>query len=191
MDDFTDIVGLLGFGMLLGSTATSNTRVFAAIDLMACLAIAIHDGLLSSVSGAFLSLAYCVGGTIRLLLKRDAMPREAYSTIALAVVATALFAPIGWADLFAVIGSGLAIVARRQSEMIRTNLMIGASAVFWGLYGMLVGSESQVIFSSLYMTASLFFAIRLLKLNRRTAFEPATAVAGADTVRLASVAGDC
>ena len=76
---------------------------------------------------------------------------------------------VGWVfwagptDLFAIVGTVLAIAARHQRQVWRIQALIVVSTAGWGTYGLLVGSLVQVAFSTAYGLAALVNAVRFFR----------------------------
>lgn len=155
------LVGGAGFAILLAATQARSRSGFLAVDLCGLVAVTAHYVLLGAPAGAAMSALYLAIDTAAVLEEWTGLSRRWY--VALYALAAALLgltyeAP---ADLAALFGTFAAVASRQQRDMCPLLLLLVVSSFGWGLYGWLVGSVSQVVFSAAYATFGLLGVWRI------------------------------
>ena len=148
------IIGLVGYGMILVSLFSKTQRAVFLLDLAGCVIVAAHFVMLSAYAGAALSLVYAVKDIIGMFPSRRLKLAAGFGMAALILVAP-LILQLSWVDGLAIAGSLVALAARLSPGLTLTLFLIAFSTIFWGLYGAFVGSLSQVLFSCLYFAIAV------------------------------------
>lgn len=156
------IVGAVGFGLLVVATFAKTRTRFLLIDIAGLAPTAIHYVMLNAAAGAALTAFYMASDAVAAL----AGQRAARAVYWVFYPAAGLVGWIFWAgpsDLLAIGGTILAVAARHQRPVWRIQTLVVASTIGWGAYGFVSGSYVQVIFSSVYGAAALLNAIRFFR----------------------------
>lgn len=155
-------VGGLGFGLLVFSTFARSRLRFLVADITGLIPVVIHYVMLAAPAGAALSAFYMLSDVVAAFAARRPARLAYWLFYPLALVVGWVF----WAgptDLFAIVGTVLAIAARHQRQVWRIQALIVVSTAGWGTYGLLVGSLVQVAFSTAYGLAALVNAVRFFR----------------------------
>lgn len=149
-------LGGAGFLLILIAPLVAQRNRFIALDVAGLVPVCIHYVQLGAPVGALLCALYIVMDVVSSQLASRPLARQAYwGFYPAAVLITFIF--YGDArDLAALAGTLFAVASRQQSDFAWLKFLIFLSAFGWGLYGILVGSYSQVIFSTIYAVTSLF-----------------------------------
>ncbi len=156
------VVGGVGFGLLVLSTFARARLRFLLIDIAGLVPVIAHYVILAAPVGAALSAFYMLSDVVAAFSERRAARVAFWLFYPLAVA-------IGWvfwagpADLLAIVGTVLAVAARHQRSVWRIQALILVSTIGWGTYGLLVGSVVQVAFSMIYGVAALANAVRFFR----------------------------
>ena len=155
------IIGGVGFGVLILATQVRRRRTFLIADFAGLVPVVAHYVMMDAYAGAAMSGLYMLVDLCAVLIAdRPVLLRRAFwgfHGLAIALVAVTF---AGWIDLLALFGT-IAAVASRQQKYMRPLLgLIVVSCVGWGLYGLLVGSVAQVVFSVTYAAFSLLGIFR-------------------------------
>lgn len=164
------IVGASGYGLLVLATFARSRARFLIVDFSGLVPVVVHYVLLSAFSGAALSAFYMAADAVGSLAAQQTR-RVLYWLFYPATAALGWIFWQGSQDLTAIVGTALAIAARHQSSVWRIQALVAASTIGWGLYGFLVGSVGQVVFSLIYGLAAAFNAVRFLR-GRRSPQRP-------------------
>ncbi|MCP4381425.1 MAG: YgjV family protein [Hyphomicrobiales bacterium] len=159
------LVGATGFLLLVLATFARSRFRFLVLDFLGLVPVAAHYVMLAAPAGAALSVFYMCADAVA-ALPGGSRRRLIYWVFYPLVAVITWFFWIGVVDLAAAAGTALAIVARHQVRTWRILALIGASTVGWGLYGVLVGSIAQVVFSAVYGSVAVFNAIRFSRQSK-------------------------
>lgn len=151
-----NVLGLVGFAFILLSTRMKTKPGFLISDMTGNVIAGTHYVFLGGVSGVLFCGAYALFDLAALKLGRAGLPVLGVLLGGACVIL--LFLNPGWADLIAVIGSVVAVASRLQSDMRWVLLLAAASSLFWGTYGLMMGSWPQVGFSATYITLGVYGA---------------------------------
>ncbi len=161
------LVGGVGFGLLVYSTFARTRLRFLLTDITGLVPVIVHYVMLAAPVGAALSAFYMLSDVAAAFSERRAARIVYWLFYPLAVI-------IGWffwagpADLLAIVGTVLAVAARHQRSVWRIQALIMVSTIGWGTYGLLVGSLVQLIFSTVYGAAALANAARFFRQQSAT-----------------------
>ena len=131
------------------------------VDLSGLFFVGFHFFLLGAPAGALLCGAYALKDILGLIGQKQL--RLYLGVIAGVIIAAMIWATeTSWATAwFAVAGSLVALASRIASKLRNVLLLIAISTVFWGVYGYLVGSIGQTIFSIVYFLLAVSRAFNM------------------------------
>lgn len=149
-------LGLVGFAFILLSTRMKTKPGFLISDMTGNLIAGTHYVFLGGAGGVLFCWAYALFDLAALKLGRAGLP--VLGTLLGGACVILLFLNPGWADLIAVTGSVVAVASRLQSDMRWVLLLAAGSSLFWGTYGLMMGSWPQVGFSATYVALGVYGA---------------------------------
>ncbi len=156
------VIGTVGIALLLASTLVRRRVLLLGLDAVGSLVMGIHWALLGATAAVGISIivvAMDLAGTD---------PRRAWGRLVIigALPVACLVVALVWsgpADLLALIGMAAIAGSRLSRGQIRLRALATASAVPWGLYGVIMGSIPQMIFSTVYFIAMGISVVRIAR----------------------------
>jgi len=154
------LLGGAGFLILAAAPLLRSKRGFLFADIAGVVPVTAHYMLMGAKAGAAMSAMYFVMDVMALMRDRGPWARRAYLLVYLAALGVLWLVWEGPVDLLAGAGALLAVAARQQTSTVRLKLLVFASALAWGAYGVIAGSIPQMLFSAFYAASGLYGAWR-------------------------------
>jgi hypothetical protein len=170
----TQLVGFVGYGLLLGATLARGRLRLLAIDASGGTVLVGHWLMLGALAGVTMNALY----TAIDLAGLDPTSRRGRMLLVAAVPAAALLTWAFWqgpADLLATAGVLFAVASRASRSQVRLRGLAMVGCIPWGLFGVVNMSIPQIIFSAVYFVAMGWSIVRI----RRGWAPQASAVEGA------------
>jgi len=158
----TQLVGFLGYGLLLGATLARRRLSLLAIDASGGAVLIVHWAMLGALAGVTMNALY----TAVDIAGFDPRSRRGRVVLAAAVPATAALVVVFWqgpADLLAAAGVLFAIASRASTGQVRLRALAMIGCIPWGIFGVINWSLPQVIFSTAYFIA---MGVSILRITR-------------------------
>jgi hypothetical protein len=163
---FAQVLGGVGFALILLAPLARARALFLALDIAGLVPVSLHYWMLDAPTGALLCLLYVFVDVVSIWLPGRASVRRAYFGLYPLAALLTWLAFVDLRDLLALAGTLIAVASRQQSNNAALKALIFASAFGWGAYGVAVGSVSQVVFSCIYAATSLFGTVDELRRRR-------------------------
>ncbi len=151
-----NLLGFVGYTLFILAPLAKSRPVFLTMDAVGMVPIAIHYVLLGAPAGAALSLIYALADVAVPLARRPLHMRAAQAGLFLCAIAVTLFFWSGPRELLSLAGTALVILSRGTGNYRLLLIIVLISTIFWGSYGLLTGSYSQLVFSTLYVITCLW-----------------------------------
>lgn len=167
----TQVVGFVGYGLLLGATLARRRLRLLAIDATGGAVLILHWAMLGAIAGVTMNALY----TAIDLAGFDPTSRRGRLMLAAAVPATALLTLLFWqgpTDLLAAAGVLFAVASRASRSQVRLRALAMAGCIPWGIFGVINMSIPQIIFSTVYFVAMGWSIVRI-----RRGWEPEASAA--------------
>jgi hypothetical protein len=149
---FANLIGLVGFLILLYATQHKGKQRFLAIDAVGSVVVGIQWILLGATSAALLNGIFLLADSLALLPPKW---RRAYPIV---YPLTLMVSAISWngaINIFVALAGLLAFAGRQQETMFRLRWLIIGMALSFLVVGVLAGSWAQIAFSVFYVVANL------------------------------------
>ena len=170
-DILTQVLGFVGYGLLLGATFARRRLALLAIDASGGAVLILHWAMLGAIAGVTMNALY----TAVDIAGFDPYSRRGRMVLISAVpVAVALVAVFwtGPSDLLAGMGLLFAIWSRASRDQVRLRAIAMVGAIPWGLFGVVHMSIAQIAFSAIYFVA---MGVSIVRIRRARAENGASA----------------
>ena len=158
----TQLVGFLGYGLLLGATLARRRLSLLAIDASGGAVLIVHWAMLGALAGVTMNALYTAVDVAGF----DPRSTRGKMILAGAVPMTAALVVVFWqgpADLLAAAGVLFAIASRASVGQVQLRALAMIGCIPWGIFGVINWSLPQVIFSTVYFIA---MGISILRITR-------------------------
>lgn len=156
--------------MIIASLFAKTQKKVFFLDLVGCVIVAAHFWFLDALGGMFLSLLYAVKDIVGLISHRTVKLLIAL-LIGILMILSPVFVSFDYIDSLALIGSIIALISRISGSLTVTFFLIALSTLFWGIYGVLVDSVGQVLFSILYAAIAITRGFQTKNSTRQENFQ--------------------
>lgn len=170
-DIIVQLIGLLGYGLLLASTLARRRLVLLGIDAGGGGVLILHWALLGAIAGVTMNALYTAVDVAGF----DPRSRRGRIALIASVPVAVALVMVFWqgpSDLLAGAGLLFAIASRSSPGQIRLRTLAMVGCIPWGLFGVVHGSIPQIAFSSIYAVA---MGVSIVRIRRGTWRPRATA----------------
>ncbi|MSO44935.1 MAG: hypothetical protein EXQ74_06505 [Thermoleophilia bacterium] len=156
------LIGFAGYGLLLAATLARRRLRLLTIDAVGGGVLVLHWALLGAVAGVTMNALYSAVD----IAGFDPRSRRGRVALAMAMPVSIILVAVFWkgpSDLLAGAGLLFAIASRASSSQLRLRTLGMIGCIPWGIFGVVHGSISQVIFSAIYFVAMGVSIVRIAR----------------------------